>query len=184
VNVLVLVGSDGAPTQPPPPPGSVDEDLADFLAGKQNARILVVDDDTPIQDILAEVLRDEGYEVDTAGDGYEALGKLVHGPRPDCILLDMMLPKLSGKSVWRAIDTEPGLRDIPVLVITAHAYRLDISDSDERVIYIGTHRESKRPPSPVPRSTPPEVIRKPIMDIPAFLAAVRRAIEKGRPSRG
>ncbi|MCI9269497.1 MAG: response regulator transcription factor [Lawsonibacter sp.] len=77
-------------------------------------RIAVIDDDIHIGDMLEEVLRREGYEVLRAYSGTEAL-LLLRGQRPDLILLDLMLPGLSGEEVL------PHLAGIPVIVLSARA---------------------------------------------------------------
>ena len=76
--------------------------------------IAIVDDDAYIGDMLEEVLRREGYEVLRAYSGTEAL-LLLRGQRPDLILLDLMLPGLSGEEVL------PHLAGIPVIVLSARA---------------------------------------------------------------
>lgn len=74
--------------------------------------IAVIEDDIPIGDMLEEVLRRENYAVMRAYSGTEAL-LLLERSRPDLILLDLMLPGLSGEAVL------PKLRDIPVIVVSA-----------------------------------------------------------------
>jgi signal transduction histidine kinase len=82
-------------------------------------RILVVEDDAQILAIVALLLEDEGYLIDTASDGKQALSRLRDGPLPDLIVLDLMLPKLDGWE-FRAIQrADPGLASIPVLAVSA-----------------------------------------------------------------
>lgn len=78
------------------------------------ARIAVIDDDVYIGDMLEELLRREGYEVLRAYSGTEAV-LLLEGRRPDMVLLDLMLPGLSGEAVL------PHLAGIPVIVLSAKA---------------------------------------------------------------
>ena len=78
------------------------------------SRILVIDDDTHIGDMLEEVLQLEGYQVARAYSGTEALLAL-SGAQPDLILLDLMLPGLSGEAVL------PKLQGVPVIVLSAKA---------------------------------------------------------------
>lgn len=80
--------------------------------------ILVVDDEFALRDILAQVLRDEGYRVMTAGSGQEAL-ELMGRERPALVLLDLMMPGLSGVDVLTTMSSTPALATIPVLVVTA-----------------------------------------------------------------
>jgi CheY-like chemotaxis protein len=83
-------------------------------------RILVIDDDNDTREIISEVLAAEGHEVRGAGDGLLALAELQHGGRPSLILLDMMMPRLDGEGFMRALRSDPGLADIPVVILTAH----------------------------------------------------------------
>ena len=85
---------------------------------QQNIRsVLVVDDDEDVRDSVAFVLRDEGYQVETAGNGKEALERLDHMPAPGLMLLDLMMPVMSG---WATLDALRDRRDAPpVLVVSA-----------------------------------------------------------------
>ena len=78
------------------------------------AEILIIDDDIHINRMLAEVLAAEGYDVRTAFSGTEAL-KTLSETKPDLILLDLMLPGLSGEELL------PKIGDIPVIVVSAKA---------------------------------------------------------------
>jgi DNA-binding response OmpR family regulator len=78
--------------------------------------ILVVDDDEAILDVVADVLRFEGYPVETANDGAAALD-LVDRGRPALVLLDMRMPRLDGWGFARALR-ERGI-ELPILVMTA-----------------------------------------------------------------
>jgi CheY-like chemotaxis protein len=81
--------------------------------------ILVVEDDAVFREGLGVILGRQGYHVLTAADGREALARLNEGPRPDLMILDMMLPIEDG---WRLLDRrrrDPVLISIPVLIITA-----------------------------------------------------------------
>jgi CheY-like chemotaxis protein len=79
----------------------------------------LVEDDDVTRDVLARVLREEGYLVAEATDGLEALEQLRGGLKPNLILLDMMLPGLDGWQVLKARDRNPALATVPVLIITA-----------------------------------------------------------------
>ena len=78
-------------------------------------RILIVEDDPDIQELLQAYLSEEGYETIPALDGEEALEKF-HAGQIDLVLLDVMLPKLDGYDVCRAIRAES---DTPVMMLTA-----------------------------------------------------------------
>ena len=80
--------------------------------------VLVVDDERDIREAVAEVLRDEGFEVHDAPDGAEALRKL-RAHRPDVVLLDLMMPGMNGWEFCAARKSEPDLSRIPVIVISA-----------------------------------------------------------------
>jgi two-component system OmpR family response regulator len=82
----------------------------------EQQRVLVVDDERSIVDAVATALRYEGFEVDEAGTGREAL-KAAETQRPDLIVLDIMLPDLDGLEVTRRLRQD-GLR-VPVLFLTA-----------------------------------------------------------------
>ncbi len=84
-------------------------------------RVLVVEDDDDIREVVEEVLLSEGYRVDVAKDGVDALGKLDADPRPPLILLDMMMPRMDGETFLRALRARPRLADAPVVVISGNA---------------------------------------------------------------
>ncbi|SRR5579884_80168 len=85
-----------------------------------SGRVLVVDDDAGIQELLALALTSEGYEVLVARDGLDALEKL-EGFIPDVIILDLMMPRMDGLAFGEVLR-ERGLRGrIPILVLSAAA---------------------------------------------------------------
>ncbi len=79
-------------------------------------RILVVDDDRAVRESLRRSLTFNGYTVETAGDGLEALEKVV-ADRPDLLVLDVMMPRLDGLEVCRRLRAAGD--DLPILVLTA-----------------------------------------------------------------
>ncbi len=79
-------------------------------------RILVVDDDRAVRESLRRSLSFNGYTVDTAGDGLEALEKVI-ADRPDLLVLDVMMPRLDGLEVCRRLRSAGD--DLPILVLTA-----------------------------------------------------------------
>ncbi len=83
-----------------------------------DGRILVVDDDPLLRGSIAMVLEDEGYTVELAADGKKAL-ESVAANRPDVILLDVMMPHMSGTQVLKILQDDVQTADIPVLVMTA-----------------------------------------------------------------
>lgn len=84
-------------------------------------RILIVDDEPSVTDLLAYNLRKAHYEVMVAGDGLEAL-RLARGSSPDLILLDLMLPKVDGLDVCRELRKTS---DVPIIMITARGEEVD-----------------------------------------------------------
>jgi DNA-binding response OmpR family regulator len=83
------------------------------------ARVLVVDDDPAIRQLLTDVLELEGHEVSVAVDGLAAV-RAVEAVCPDFVVLDVMMPGLDGFGVLSAIRTQPG-EPVPVLMLTAAA---------------------------------------------------------------
>ncbi len=83
------------------------------------ANILVVEDDTEIRAALCAILREEGHRVLSAADGSEALAQLRGGERPAIILLDLMMPAMSGAEFRAAQLGDPRLAGIPVVVLSA-----------------------------------------------------------------
>jgi CheY-like chemotaxis protein len=83
-----------------------------------NSKVLLVDDSKFLRMANERALSRAGYEVSTAADGEEAL-KVANDKLPDVILLDMLLPKISGPNVLKALKANPATRDIPVIVLTS-----------------------------------------------------------------
>jgi two-component system response regulator VicR len=84
-------------------------------------RILVVDDEPPIVDVLVYNLERANYDVLVARDGVEALSK-AQQEQPDLIILDLMLPRMDGLEVCRALRRE---RDVPIIMLTARDSEVD-----------------------------------------------------------
>lgn len=80
--------------------------------------ILLVDDDLTLREMYEERLKAEGFTVETAKDGEEALEKATE-TRPNLILLDVMMPKLNGLDVLRRLKEQEETKQIPVIVLTA-----------------------------------------------------------------
>jgi CheY-like chemotaxis protein len=81
-------------------------------------RILLVEDDQYQRKAEEALLRLRGYEVVVAVDGEEALAQLTKPERPDLIVLDLIMPKLSGFEVLKQIKADPGTSAIPVIVLS------------------------------------------------------------------
>ena len=82
--------------------------------------VLVVEDEAPLVTLLRYNLEKSGFRVDEAGDGGEALGR-INEAMPDLVLLDWMLPTMSGIEVCRQLRRKPSTRHLPVIMLTARA---------------------------------------------------------------
>ncbi|HEX6511542.1 MAG TPA: response regulator [Chloroflexota bacterium] len=120
------------------------------IASDMAHRILVVDDDSTIVDLIKAVLADEGFAVTTALDGREALDGRSEGP-PDLVVLDMFLPTMSGEEVADALRAKYG-PDLPILVTSA-------SKVDVEAQALGAYENLPKP-----------------FDLEELLAAVRRGL--------
>jgi CheY-like chemotaxis protein len=94
-----------------------------------HANVLIVEDDPDILSSLAEVIREEGFEVETAANGYQALARLEQHA-PDLIFLDLMMPLMDG---WKFLETArqrfPGMHAPVVLLSAVH----NLTDEAERL---------------------------------------------------
>ena len=121
---------------------------------------LVVDDDVHLRALLAELLEDEGFDVTTASNGFSGL-RLAAERRPRLVLLDVVMPEMSGAEVLRELRTSSATRDIAVVVVTGNAQRLtaaQLADADG-------------------------LVRKPF-EVPELLATVHRAVERASARHG
>ena len=84
----------------------------------QDKAVLVVDDDAEIRELVATVLEDDGYRVDTASNGAEALRK-AHAHAPDAVILDVTMPVMGGWEFLAKWRTRPTEHFAPVLVISS-----------------------------------------------------------------
>ena len=89
-------------------------------AGGALPRVLVVEDHADSRELLVEFLELEGYAVEVALHGLEALARLRRGPRPDVVLLDLMMPKLTGWELMERLRLEPVLarQQLAVVVVS------------------------------------------------------------------
>jgi len=87
-------------------------------------RILVVDDEPDILDVVAYNLEQAGYRVSTARDGRTAIAEAERS-KPDLVVLDIMLPDLSGMEVCRALRRAEKTRSVPILMLTARSEEVD-----------------------------------------------------------
>lgn len=91
------------------------------MAAPERQRVLVVDDDRTIADVVARYLEVEGYDVDVALDGAQALER-AQAHRPDLVVLDLMLPRIDGLEVCRALRSEG---PVPIIMLTAKSEETD-----------------------------------------------------------
>ena len=114
--------------------------------------VLVAEDDPDLSDLVAQVLRGEGYHVEVARDGEEALARFEECS-PDLVVLDVMMPRLTGFEVLsRLRDLEDAGRPVPVLILSARAseedivkgFRLGVSDYVTKPFMIGELRARVR----------------------------------------
>ncbi|KYF73775.1 response regulator [Sorangium cellulosum] len=87
--------------------------------GEKTGRILVVEDDLDIRSILSQLLVFEGYDVEEAADGAEALALLRRDKPPALILLDLMMPVMDGWQLRAELQRDPALSSIPVVIVSA-----------------------------------------------------------------
>jgi len=87
-------------------------------------KILVVDDEAYLLQILDFSLGAEGYEVVTAEDGEQAIQK-AKSEQPDLIVLDIMMPKIDGYEACRKLKQDPAMKDVPVILLTAKGRDID-----------------------------------------------------------
>ncbi|ACZ18330.1 two component transcriptional regulator, winged helix family [Thermanaerovibrio acidaminovorans DSM 6589] len=125
-------------------------------------RILVVEDEEGIREILSEAFRRQGYTVMCAADGDQAVD-LALTAVPDLIILDLMLPKMDGWEVCRRIREEQELRHVPVIMLTARR--------DERDAVAGLEAGAD------------DYVRKPF-SIPELMARVRAHLRRSDSPQG
>lgn len=89
------------------------------------SKVLIVEDDKFLRTLLEKKLRSESFEVITAADGEEAMNQLV-STSPDMVLLDIILPKISGFSFLEQVQKDPNLNKIPVIILSNLAQGEDV----------------------------------------------------------
>lgn len=91
------------------------------MGGRRKGLVLVIDDEPSIRDLLRVILEMDGFSVETACNGKEALEKLAKIRRPCMILLDMMMPVMNGWQFYSAKQADARFRDIPTVIVTAYS---------------------------------------------------------------
>lgn len=89
--------------------------------------VAVVDDEPETNEMIAEMVRLSGHEVVTSFDGFSAM-RLISNEMPDLVILDVMMPDLSGLEVLRFMNRDPRLKKIPVIVLSARSRPEDIQE--------------------------------------------------------
>lgn len=84
----------------------------------QRKTVLVVEDDLDISGLIASTLESEGYLVETASNGQDALASVAQNV-PDAMLIDIMLPRVDGRQLIRACKAQPATSRIPIIVMSA-----------------------------------------------------------------
>jgi CheY-like chemotaxis protein len=100
------------------------------------AVILVVDDDQDIREALIEILTDEGHTATGASNGLEALASLQHAPRPQLILLDLMMPVMNGWDFTAELAKDTGLSQIPIVLLSGGGELQQHADSLKVTAYL------------------------------------------------
>jgi len=104
---------------------------------ERRPRILVVDDEANIRELLTQEFTEAGYQVATAGDGRAAIAS-IRAERPDLVVLDVMMPEMSGFDVAAVLKNDPQTLDIPIMI-------LSIVQDRERGIRLGVDRYLTKP---------------------------------------
>ena len=94
------------------------------MAESQVYRVVCVEDEPEMIDLIKLILTRKGYEVHGANGGVEGL-KMIREVEPDLVLLDLMMPEMDGWQVYQQIKADDKTKDIPVVVVTAKAQNID-----------------------------------------------------------
>jgi two-component system, cell cycle response regulator DivK len=109
----------------------------------RQATVLYVEDNEYNRKIVRQLLSRTSYRLQEAMDGEAALG-MVRTQRPDLILMDVQLPKMSGLDVTRALRDDPATANVPIIVVTSFA----LSGDDQRAMAAGASAYIAKPYSP------------------------------------
>ncbi len=91
------------------------------------AKILVAEDEKDIRELIAFTLRYAGFDVEVAVNGIEALEKIGQ-EKPDLIILDVRMPRMTGYEVCRRLKEDPQTRDIPVVFLSAKGQDMEVQE--------------------------------------------------------
>ena len=123
--------------------------------------ILLVEDDSDLVELVTHWLERDGYTVRSTADGRDALAQLAADPLPDLVLLDVMIPHVTGFEVLQKLRAESRTRDLPVVMMTSFSRERDVARGRE----LGAN----------------DYIIKPLMELD-FLDRVARALGEHRPA--
>jgi DNA-binding response OmpR family regulator len=123
--------------------------------------ILLVEDDSDLVELVTHWLERDGYTVRSTADGRDALAQLAADPLPDLVLLDVMIPHVTGFEVLQKLRAEARTRDVPVVMMTSFSRERDVARGRE----LGAN----------------DYIIKPLMELD-FLDRVARALGEHRPA--
>ena len=143
------------------------------------ARILIADDTLQAAELLEAYLSGPEYDLQFAGDGEQTLS-MVAAQQPDLLLLDVMMPRLSGFEVCKRLRADPATRGIPILMITALDQPLDV----ERAVEAGTDDFLSKPISKAEllhRVHSLLKVRRDASDLDRFLSYIEEAERQGSP---
>ena len=102
--------------------------------------ILLVEDNELNRDMLTRRLQRKGFEIESAGDGEEALQKIARS-LPDLVLLDMNLPIRNGWSTCRELRANESTKQLPIIALTAHA----MADDEQKALQAGCNDYTTKP---------------------------------------
>lgn len=88
------------------------------MVAPKSHRVIVVDDEQDVRELVAELLERRGYEVRTCADGAEALKAMERGPLPDVMIIDLSMPRMNGWELIAAIDAQRERHPISFIVLT------------------------------------------------------------------
>jgi DNA-binding response OmpR family regulator len=99
--------------------------MTDVEVGRPRPLVLIAEDDPDVRELIARKLRGEGMDVMGVGDGISALDA-ARTMRPDLVLLDVMMPGMTGLQICEELRSHVATRNLPVVLITARARAVDI----------------------------------------------------------
>ena len=103
-------------------------------------KVLVVDDEQGILDLLTEGLTDEGFDVRSANNGASALVQ-IYREQPDIVLLDLMIPVVNGYQVLREMRSNPTTKNLPIVLLTA----VSPAEGEEVAVQLGANHYMNKP---------------------------------------